>query len=221
MTSNVIDHKISDNNLSNKKKIPARKTVPPPLKLKLWSTYNGTSIEGKCFCCQRPITPFDFHIGHVIAHSQGGDISLENLRPICVTCNTSMGAENLFEFKARLTGTQEPRVNLVVGVVESISKDTQSTTTSLQVSNKRQYTCAICKQVSNKGRYRCYICKQVFTQQWELDTHLNDRNVPCHAFICMTKCEECGETFDRNVLWRLHLNKKISCMIAFLSKLRL
>lgn len=34
---------------------------------------------------------FNFHVGHNIPESKGGDMVLENLRPICQGCNLSMG----------------------------------------------------------------------------------------------------------------------------------
>jgi 5-methylcytosine-specific restriction endonuclease McrA len=53
-------------------------------------------IFGKCYCCGlTEITPFNFEAGHVLAESQGGIITLENLRPICSPCNRSMGIRNM------------------------------------------------------------------------------------------------------------------------------
>jgi hypothetical protein len=37
----------------------------------------------------------------VIAESKGGEMTVENLRPICATCNTSMKTEHMFDFKKR------------------------------------------------------------------------------------------------------------------------
>ena len=36
---------------------------------------------------------FNFHVGHNIPESKGGDMVLENLRPICQGCNLSMGSQ--------------------------------------------------------------------------------------------------------------------------------
>jgi hypothetical protein len=51
------------------------------------------------------------HKGHVLPESKGGTLDVENLRPICSSCNSSMGSllakankpalqanENMFEF---------------------------------------------------------------------------------------------------------------------------
>ena len=82
----------------NKEKIPKIK------KQEIWHYYIGEEIgKTKCLCCSiNFITQFDFHCGHIEAKSCGGDLSLENLRPICAKCNLSMGNENMIGFMQRL-----------------------------------------------------------------------------------------------------------------------
>ena len=48
----------------------------------------------------------EFHCGHIISYHNGGADSVENMRPICPSCNLSMGAENMDTFIERhqLTG---------------------------------------------------------------------------------------------------------------------
>ena len=48
-----------------------------------------------------------FHCGHIISEANGGEIKLDNLRPICHSCNSSMGTVNMDEFiiKYGLTAT--------------------------------------------------------------------------------------------------------------------
>ena len=70
---------------------------------KVWMTYMGRQVWGKCFCCElRDITPFHFEAGHVQSKAMGGSDDIENLRPICSPCNKNMGTENLFEYKSRM-----------------------------------------------------------------------------------------------------------------------
>ena len=66
---------------------------PKGVKEQLWIKYNGTEFYGKCFVpwCKNVLTVFDFSVGHNIPKSKGGSNSLDNLRPICSRCNTSMG----------------------------------------------------------------------------------------------------------------------------------
>ncbi len=52
-----------------------------------------------CQCCLREeISIGNFHAGHILAHVNGGLSTLDNLVPICMLCNTSMGAYNLNDF---------------------------------------------------------------------------------------------------------------------------
>jgi hypothetical protein len=91
------------------KKAPkaAYKKAPKTTKVKLsaslrksvWLTYIGDVESGKCLCCGvAVITKNGYDCGHVIAESKGGPATLQNLRPICKTCNTSMGVKNMEEF---------------------------------------------------------------------------------------------------------------------------
>ena len=41
-------------------------------------------------------------MGHVLAKRYGGLYTIDNLRPICSTCNIRMGTENLNDYKDRL-----------------------------------------------------------------------------------------------------------------------
>lgn len=82
----------------------ARDNVPKIKRQEVWYNYIGDTIgKTKCFCCSlNDITQFEFHCGHIVAKSNGGDFSIENLRPICSKCNLSMGNENMIEFMKRL-----------------------------------------------------------------------------------------------------------------------
>ena len=60
--------------------------------------FNDSRV-GMCQCCLREqITIGNFHAGHIIAHANGGLTTLDNLTPICMLCNTSMGPYDLNEF---------------------------------------------------------------------------------------------------------------------------
>ena len=70
-----------------------KKTIPKSLKENVWIHYIGENFTGKCAVewCNKKITPFTFETGHNIPESKGGHTSKENLRPICASCNKSMG----------------------------------------------------------------------------------------------------------------------------------
>jgi len=100
---NVIDKKnlkkINDKVKSKHKNI-RKKTIPSTVKRLVWNNYIGENIgKSKCYCCKlTDITQLSFHCGHIIAEKNGGKIDINNLRPICQNCNSSMGTTNMNEF---------------------------------------------------------------------------------------------------------------------------
>ena len=83
---------------TNKK--PRKKSIPPSLKLKVWNKYIGEEIgKAKCLCCKvTDIYQASFSCGHIIAENNGGELSIHNLKPICVSCNSSMGTKNMNDY---------------------------------------------------------------------------------------------------------------------------
>jgi len=83
-----------------------KKTIPKTVRNKVWRKFCGNSLDSKCFCCQEHLSYECWEAGHVIPESKGGTSSLDNLRPICLACNRSMGTMHMFEFmkKYKLSG---------------------------------------------------------------------------------------------------------------------
>ncbi len=83
-----------------------RKRIPKQIKTLVWNEYIGHDINiNKCLCCKKEKIEFrNFHCGHVIAESKGGDLTIKNLRPICAPCNLSMGAMSMNEFTKTFFG---------------------------------------------------------------------------------------------------------------------
>jgi hypothetical protein len=81
-----------------------KKHIPKSLRNAVWIFYIGKRVGyHECFCgCKNEITPFDYECGHIIAEKNGGSLTLNNLLPICSSCNGSMSTENLFEFCKRV-----------------------------------------------------------------------------------------------------------------------
>jgi hypothetical protein len=76
-----------------------KKTINKQLRMEIWDTFIGSSKEGLCLCCSRTSLDRDnFECGHILAERNGGDISIQNLRPICSTCNGGMGTINMLEY---------------------------------------------------------------------------------------------------------------------------
>jgi 5-methylcytosine-specific restriction endonuclease McrA len=79
-----------------------RKSIPKTVKSDTWNKYIGKEKGiGKCECCSNEIDSKNFECGHVKSVKDGGDETVENLRPICSECNKSMGTENLYDFKKK------------------------------------------------------------------------------------------------------------------------
>lgn len=79
-----------------------RRPIPAAVKNAVWDRWNGRLGFAPCFCCRRQeIRMSSFHCGHVVARSRGGSDSVENLRPICQACNSSMGSCNMAVFIER------------------------------------------------------------------------------------------------------------------------
>ena len=83
-----------------------RKNIPKHIKTLVWNKYVGSSVaEASCMCCREAkITCRSFHCGHVIAESKGGNMTINNLRPVCADCNLSMSTRSMNEFTQEFFG---------------------------------------------------------------------------------------------------------------------
>jgi flagellar biosynthesis GTPase FlhF len=77
-----------------------KKKIPKNVKTNIWNTYIDANIpRHKCLCCKKSIIlNTEFHVGHVISEFHGGTLEINNLRPICASCNYSMGTMNMVEY---------------------------------------------------------------------------------------------------------------------------
>ena len=83
-----------------------RRSIPKKIRGLVWKEYFGESMTGACFCCKKKLEALDdWHAGHIVSHANGGKDGVANLRPVCISCNLSMGTENMDEFKARCYST--------------------------------------------------------------------------------------------------------------------
>ena len=81
----------------NKKK---KQAIPKNVRTIIWNHYIGEDIiKHKCLCCKKvTIHNTNFEVGHVISEKNNGTHEINNLRPICSSCNHSMGTENMITF---------------------------------------------------------------------------------------------------------------------------
>ena len=81
-----------------------KKKIPKNLRNQVWNKYNDeNNTMAKCYCCdaEKLHIAKSWHCGHVIAEHNGGNLTVENLRPICGSCNSSMGTQNLYDYMAK------------------------------------------------------------------------------------------------------------------------
>ena len=98
--NNVVLNK-TENNVTKDKHEPYKKAkIPSPVKRQVWNKYIGIKKgEAKCYCCKlSDINQMSFHAGHVISEKNGGEVNVNNLKPICQNCNSSMGTMNMNDF---------------------------------------------------------------------------------------------------------------------------
>ena len=83
-----------------------RKKIPSSIRTLVWNKYIGADVaQSDCFCCRTAkISVRSFDCGHVIAEAKGGDLTINNLRPICKDCNKSMGTRSMNEFTKEYFG---------------------------------------------------------------------------------------------------------------------
>jgi 5-methylcytosine-specific restriction protein A len=78
----------------------SRISIPKSVKDKIWDQRFGKDAGlGKCFCCEEEINSKKFDCGHIVSVAEGGSNNIDNLNPICSTCNRSMGKTNMDTFK--------------------------------------------------------------------------------------------------------------------------
>jgi hypothetical protein len=70
-----------------------KQKISGALREQVWLQRAGPVYSAKCSVvwCQNKMTVFNFHCGHNIPESKGGETDLNNLFPLCDRCNVSMG----------------------------------------------------------------------------------------------------------------------------------
>jgi len=77
-----------------------RKRVPAIVRLEVWKKLNNNICDiGQCFVCEHDLLFQDMECGHIHAHALGGSDSVDNMMPVCKTCNRDMGIMHMLEYK--------------------------------------------------------------------------------------------------------------------------
>lgn len=93
--------------------VEKRPFIPFTLREQVWKKYSANiSDHGKCYTCNKDINFTDMECGHIKAHALGGAAILENLMPVCRTCNRDMGIMDLNEYKELLSKCAENEADL-------------------------------------------------------------------------------------------------------------
>lgn len=72
-----------------------KKAIPAHVQQDVWRIY-GAKV---CWCCQtEQISAKNKHFGHIVAEANGGQATVDNLRPICPGCNLRMGTQNMLDY---------------------------------------------------------------------------------------------------------------------------
>jgi len=111
-----------------------KKSIPLSLKALVWNKYIGEEKGvGQCQCCRKNIIKqISFHCGHIISERNGGSTTLNNLIPLCQTCNLSMGKQNMNDFVKKYGFHDETDNSLPKRI---INKTKKKLTTNKDVNN--------------------------------------------------------------------------------------
>ena len=80
--------------------VSKKATIPKKIREDAWNTHVGKDKNSVfCVCCRTSVIDvFNFHAGHVKSEASGGAVTVENIRPVCSSCNLSMGIQNMHEY---------------------------------------------------------------------------------------------------------------------------
>lgn len=93
----------------------SKEKIPKAIRNAVWNHNIGNSKEGECYTgCGEKISINNFACGHVISEKKGGKVILDNLKPICVACNSSMGTMNMDDFINKYGLKKDNNINKII-----------------------------------------------------------------------------------------------------------
>ncbi len=188
---------IENNKQTEKNEVKIKKQqVPKALKRQVWCHYIGREKGiSNCMCCGiTEIEKDSFDCGHVIAESKGGETNLNNLRPICGSCNSSMGTQNMDEFIEKFK--LDIFLKLMKGAVNGTQNDAKGSVIST-------YYCKCCKyQTSVLYNYKIHLLSKTHINKSKGDTKY-DKIIKTKIF----KCDKCENIYMSNRSLKNHIKK--------------
>ena len=149
-----------------------KNNIPSTVRHRVWKTYIGELDKSKCWCCKSElISRANFDCGHIISRKKGGTNKVSNLRPVCGSCNKSMGTRDMNIFikeygldeHVEITNKSDVTPNDII--VQSDGEGNDNIKAAVQEyldckKNKQETTAEdICKKykiTDSKFRYHCY-----------------------------------------------------------------
>ena len=94
--NNFIDYLLNRNTTPHHRFKKEKKRITKKLKREVWIKEYGDKKEGKCPYknCINIIYEKDYSCGHIISEYNGGETTINNLRPMCYGCNNKLGKRN-------------------------------------------------------------------------------------------------------------------------------
>jgi hypothetical protein len=95
--------------------------IPETIRKRIFAE-NSTDIhkcQSKCVCCEGLIIQSaiyscnKYECGHILSEKNGGQVQLDNLVPLCQSCNKGMSSNNLLEWTTRKWGEESRQVKSV------------------------------------------------------------------------------------------------------------
>ncbi len=208
-----------------KEKPKRKQTIPRALKIQIWDKWIGIDKgTSKCLCCNvSDINQQNFACGHIIAESNGGEITVDNLKPVCTTCNSSMGTMNMNDFIQQyfLANHKGGNKTLNVDTLKNIIKNTIKEVTKKAAKNavkiipksdpkniikKSVYYCKCCKYYTHKlSNFKNHIVSQKHITNFGEN---NDKSKDLHTKKAIYCCDKCDNVYLSNQYLQKHINSK-------------
>jgi len=148
----------------------------------------------------------NFHCGHYVSEVNGGKIAIENMRPICSGCNSSMGPMNMNDFIIKFS----LKVSVMLNVKEEIVKLIDCKDGDDEKMINVQFA-----GDNGKIMYKCDKCGKNFKRKEQYERHII-RQYPCD--LDLTICKYCTKTFSSNSSCYRHKKK---CQNNFSKEIKL